>query len=188
MKSIAVFCGSGNGASEHYVDKAEQFGAILAKENIKLIYGGASVGMMGAIANAVLDYGGEVIGVMPDFLKRREIAHPSLTQLVIVESMHERKAKMAQLANGFVALPGGPGTLEEFFEMFTWSQLGLHQKPCAQFNINQYFNPLNSLFDHMIKEKFLQEKFKRSLIISEDPYELLEKMKSYEAPSEKTFD
>jgi len=188
MKSIAVFCGSSYGASEQYVEKAKQFGVILTKQDIKLIYGGASVGLMGVIADSVLKNGGQVTGVMPHFLERREIAHPNLTDLIIVDSMHERKAKMAKLAEGFVALPGGSGTLEEFFEMFTWSQLRLHDKPCALLNINEYFNPLLTLFNHMINENFLHEKFKQSLIIDEDPHVLIDKMNTFLPPEVKTFD
>jgi uncharacterized protein (TIGR00730 family) len=142
VKQLAVFCGSSNGASEAYKEGAIQLGKELAKRNITLVYGGASVGIMGAVANTVLNEGGKVIGVIPRLLEEREISHQHLTELHTVDTMHERKSKMAELADGFIALPGGPGTLEEFFEIFTWAQIGLHQKPCGLLNINQYYNPL----------------------------------------------
>src|SRR5699024_10821741 len=150
MKYIAVFCGSSQGASPDYIDQARKFGEELAKRDMTLVYGGASVGVMGAVSDVVLDAGGHVIGIMPTFLEQKEISHKRLSELIVVDSMHERKAKMAELADGFVALPGGPGTLEEFFEVFTWAQLGLHQKPCGLLNINRYFDPLVELFNHMI--------------------------------------
>ncbi|WP_017473609.1 TIGR00730 family Rossman fold protein [Amphibacillus jilinensis] len=187
MKSIAVFCGSSNGASKVYIDEAKKLGKALAKHNIALVYGGASVGMMGAVADAVLDEGGQVIGVMPRFLEEREIAHKRLSKLIIANSMHERKAKMAELADGFIALPGGPGTLEEFFEIFTWAQLGLHQKPCGLLNINNYFNPLIELFNHMTKEQFLAEKYRSMAIVDNEPNQLLEKFNAFEAPTLKTY-
>ncbi|MBS4209534.1 TIGR00730 family Rossman fold protein [Bacillus sp. FJAT-50079] len=187
MKSIAVFCGSSDGASNVYIESAKKFGEELAKHGITLVYGGASVGVMGAVADAVLDAGGEVIGIMPNFLEQREISHRSLSKLIVVNSMHERKAKMAELADGFVALPGGPGTLEEFFEIFTWAQLGLHQKPCGLLNINRYFDPLVELFNHMTKEQFLHEKYRSMTLVDVEPNRLLEKLNFYEPPSIKTY-
>ncbi|QTD41866.1 TIGR00730 family Rossman fold protein [Sporosarcina sp. Te-1] len=187
MKSIAVFCGSSRGASEVYIEKAKGFGKELAKRNITLVYGGASVGVMGAVADAVLAEGGQVIGIMPSFLEQREISHKSLSKMIVVDSMHERKATMAELADGFVALPGGPGTLEEFFEIFTWAQLGLHQKPCGLLNINHYFDPLVELFYHMTKEQFLHEKYRSMALVDDEPSRLLEKFNSYEPPAIKTY-
>ncbi|MGG4508099.1 TIGR00730 family Rossman fold protein [Heyndrickxia sporothermodurans] len=187
MKKIAVFCGSSNGASNTYIDSAKKLGKELAKRNISLVYGGASVGVMGAVADAVLDQGGQVIGIMPSFLEQREISHKGLSELIVVDSMHERKAKMAELADGFIALPGGPGTLEEFFEIFTWAQLGLHQKPCGLLNINHYFDPLVELFNHMTKEQFLQEKYRTMALVDIEPNQLLEKFKKYEPPTIKTY-
>ncbi|MGP4065803.1 TIGR00730 family Rossman fold protein [Oceanobacillus sp. M65] len=187
MKSIAVFCGSSDGASDVYIESARRLGKELANRKITLVYGGASVGVMGALADAVLEHGGKVIGVMPTFLEQREISHKRLTELIVVGSMHERKAKMAELADGFIVLPGGPGTLEEFFEIFTWTQLGLHQKPCGLLNINQYFNPLIELFNHMTNEKFLHEKYRSIAIVEDDPKRLLEKFYSYEPPTIKTY-
>lgn len=187
MKSIAVFCGSSVGASNVYIEYAKKFGEELAKRKLTLVYGGASVGVMGAVADAVLDAGGRVIGVMPTFLEQREISHNSLSELIIVESMHERKAKMAGIADGFVALPGGPGTLEEFFEVFTWVQLGLHQKPCGLLNINRYFDPLVELFHHMAKEQFLHEKYLSTALVDAEPSRLLDRFMSYEPPAIKTY-
>ncbi|WP_156291891.1 LOG family protein [Oceanobacillus salinisoli] len=187
MKRLAVFCGSSNGASEVYKEGAVQLGKELAKRNITLVYGGASVGIMGALADTVLNEGGKVIGVIPKLLEEREISHQHLTELYTVDTMHERKAKMADLADGFIALPGGPGTLEEFFEIFTWAQIGLHQKPCGLLNINNYYNPLISLFDHMVEQEFLQDKYRSMAIIKSDPRMLIDRFNTYEPPTIKTY-
>ncbi|MCM3241050.1 TIGR00730 family Rossman fold protein [Heyndrickxia oleronia] len=187
MKKLAVFCGSSSGASSIYIEEAKILGKELAKRNIALVYGGASVGVMGAVADSLLEEGGHVIGVMPTFLENREIAHKKLSELFIVDTMHERKAKMADLADGFIALPGGPGTLEEFFEIFTWAQLGLHQKPCGLLNINHYYDPLLALFDHMTKEQFLHEKYRHMALVSNDPKDLLDQFNTYEPPAVKTY-
>ena len=187
MKKLAVFCGSSSGASSIYLEEAKKLGKELAKRNIALVYGGASVGVMGAVADSLLEEGGHVIGVMPTFLENREIAHKKLSELFIVDTMHERKAKMADLADGFIALPGGPGTLEEFFEIFTWAQLGLHQKPCGLLNINHYYDPLLALFDHMTKEQFLHEKYRHMALVSNDPKDLLDQFNTYEPPAVKTY-
>jgi uncharacterized protein (TIGR00730 family) len=187
MKRIAVFCGSSNGASELYIQGAKALGKELAKRNISLVYGGASVGVMGAVADAVLEADGHVIGVMPTFLEEREISHKNLSELIVVESMHERKAKMAELVDGFITLPGGPGTLEEFFEIFTWAQLGLHQKPCGLMNINDYYTPLISLFNHMTEEQFLQEKYRSMALVDTEPQGLLDQFNAYQPPSVKTY-
>ncbi|MGG3196330.1 MULTISPECIES: TIGR00730 family Rossman fold protein [Priestia] len=187
MKRIAVFCGASNGASDLYIQGAKDLGKELAKRNISLVYGGASVGVMGAVADAVLEAGGHVIGVMPTFLEEREISHKNLSELIVVESMHERKAKMAELVDGFITLPGGPGTLEEFFEIFTWAQLGLHQKPCGLLNINDYYTPLISLFNHMTEEQFLQEKYRSMALVDTEPQGLLDQFNTYQPPSVKTY-
>lgn len=187
MEKLAVFCGSSNGASDVYIEGAKKLGKELAKRNIVLVYGGASVGVMGAVADSVLEEGGYVIGVMPSFLKNREISHKNLSELIIVDSMHERKAKMAELADGFIALPGGPGTLEEFFEIFTWAQLGLHNKPCGLLNINHYYDPLIALFNHMSEEQFLHEKYRNMALIDSEPKGILDKFNIYEAPTIKTY-
>ncbi|MGG1313348.1 TIGR00730 family Rossman fold protein [Cohnella laeviribosi] len=188
MNKIAVYCGSSAGASDVYGEGARALGRELARRGITLVYGGANIGLMGDVANAVLEAGGRVIGVLPDFLKNREIAHPALSELIIVHSMHERKAKMAELADGFIVLPGGAGTLDEFFEIFTWLQLGLHHKPCGLLNINRYYDPLAALLDHMAKERFMQEKYRSAVLIDEDPKELLNRFLTYEPPGVKTYD
>ncbi|GAK41768.1 hypothetical protein TCA2_4260 [Paenibacillus sp. TCA20] len=187
MKSIAVFCGSNEGSSSIYKESAAQLGKVLAEQQITLIYGGSNVGLMGAVADAVLEHGGRVIGVLPHFLQAREIAHKGLTELIMVDSMHERKAKMAELADGFIALPGGPGTMEEYFEIFTWGQLGLHQKPCGLLNINGYFNSLVSMFDVMEREQFMQPKYRSMVLTDHTPEGLLQQFADYTAPSVKTY-
>ncbi|MUT68093.1 TIGR00730 family Rossman fold protein [Paenibacillus sp. NEAU-GSW1] len=187
MKSIAVFCGSSEGASPIYKESAVKLGQELAKRQITLIYGGANVGLMGTVADAVLEQGGEVIGILPFFLQSREIAHKGLTDLIMVESMHERKAKMSELADGFIALPGGPGTMEEYFEIFTWGQLGLHQKPCGLLNVNQYFDPIVSMFETMQREQFMQSKYRSMFITDTTAAGVLEQFSNYVAPSVKTY-
>lgn len=187
MKRIAVFCGSSDGKSPIYRADAIKLGEELAKRNLELVYGGSCVGLMGAVADAVLQNGGKVVGVLPDFLKHKEIAHPHLTELIIVESMHERKAKMAELADGFITLPGGAGTMEEFFEIFTWAQLGLHQKPCGILNTNHYYDPLILMINHMADGEFLQEKFRGITIMEDNPSKLIDKFYTYEPPTIKTF-
>jgi uncharacterized protein (TIGR00730 family) len=186
LKSLAVFCGSRNGASDVYMKGAKKLGKELAKRKITLVYGGSSVGIMGAVADSVLEAGGQVIGVMPRFLDARERSHKTLSDLVIVESMHERKAKMSELADGFIALPGGPGTLEEFFEMFTWAQIGLHQKPLGLLNINHYYDPLIALFHHMADEQFMDEKHRSMTLIDAEPDHLLDQFIHFESFSLKT--
>ncbi|WP_019911562.1 TIGR00730 family Rossman fold protein [Paenibacillus sp. HW567] len=187
MKNIAVFCGSSDGASPIYKESAYALGKELAERNLTLIYGGAKVGLMGAVADGVLEAGGNAVGILPHFLQDREIAHQKLTELIIVNSMHERKAKMAELADGFIALPGGPGTLEEYFEIFTWAQLGLHDKPCGLLNVHHYFDPLISMFDHMAREKFMQEKYRSMVITDTAPKGILQQFLSYSPPSVKTY-
>ncbi|WML42431.1 TIGR00730 family Rossman fold protein [Neobacillus sp. PS3-40] len=187
MKSIAVFCGSSIGASEAYRQGAILLGKEFAKRKITLIYGGSSIGVMGTLADTVLQEGGKVIGVIPTLLAEREISHQHLTELIIVNSMHERKSKMMELADGFIALPGGPGTLEEFFEVFTWSQIGLHQKPCGILNVNHYYDLLISLFDHMQNEQFLQPQYRNAVLVDSDVSGLLEKFSSYTPPTIKTY-
>ncbi|MFB9988273.1 TIGR00730 family Rossman fold protein [Bacillus benzoevorans] len=187
MNCIAVFCGASKGASDSYIENAKKFGKELAQQKITLVYGGSSVGMMGALAESVLEEGGKVIGVMPDFLDKREVTHKKLSELIIVKSMHERKAKMSDLADGFIALPGGPGTLEEFFEMFTWAQVGLHQKPLGLLNINHYYDPLIALFNHMADEQFLLEKYRKMALVDEEAGALIKKLQQYQPPALKTY-
>ncbi|MFD2637938.1 TIGR00730 family Rossman fold protein [Piscibacillus salipiscarius] len=174
MKRIAVFCGSRHGIDDSYMKEAKKLGKLLANHNLELVYGGAIVGLMGAVAEGVLEQNGTVIGVIPERLKTVEIAHQNLTELHVVKDMHERKAMMAQLSDAFVALPGGVGTLEEWFEVFTWSQIGYHEKPCALLNTNGYYSPLVELFDHMIKEGFADRHYKEHIIIEESPQHLIE--------------
>ncbi|AJK88209.1 MULTISPECIES: TIGR00730 family Rossman fold protein [Lysinibacillus] len=188
MNSIAVFCGSSIGASDAYREGAIQLGKELAKRQITLIYGGASVGIMATVADTVLQEGGKVIGVIPTLLEEREIAHQQLTELIVVNTMHERKSKMMELADGFIALPGGPGTLEEFFEVFTWNQIGLIQKPCAIFNIEQYFDLLISFFDHMQQEQFLKAQYREALIVDGNAAALLDQCQSFVPPAIKTYE
>ena len=187
MKSIAVFCGSSEGASPVYKECAIQLGKELAARNLTLIYGGATVGLMGAVADSVMQAGGQVIGVLPHFLKQREIEHTRLTELIMVDSMHERKLKMSELADGFIALPGGPGTMEEYFEIFTWAQLGLHQKPCGLLNVNHYYDPLISLFDNMVREKFMQEKHHSIMLNDVTPEGILRQLADYTPPPVKQY-
>ncbi|RIX52144.1 TIGR00730 family Rossman fold protein [Paenibacillus nanensis] len=187
MKALAVFCGSSEGVSPIYKENAAKLGQELARRQIALIYGGANVGLMGAVADAAMEHGGRVIGVLPFFLQNREIAHTGLTELVMVDSMHERKAKMAEMADGFIALPGGPGTMEEYFEIFTWGQLGLHKKPCGLLNINHYFDPLLSMFETMEREGFMQPKYRSMIMTDHTPEGMLEQFSSYTTPSVKTY-
>jgi uncharacterized protein (TIGR00730 family) len=174
MKRICVFCGSSAGSQPEYREGAEQLGAELTRREIGLVYGGGNVGLMGAIADSVLKSGGEAIGVIPEHLMKREIGHNRLTKLHIVRSMHERKALMADLSDAFIALPGGFGTLEEFFEVLTWSQLGLHAKPCGIVNVLGYYTPLLRMLDHAVDERFLKPQNRALVIARETPAELLQ--------------
>ena len=183
MKSITVFCGSSFGTEEIYKEQALLLGQTLAKQNIKLIYGGANVGLMGAVADGVLNAGGEAIGVLPDFLRSKEIAHLGLTELILVKSMHERKTKMNDLCEGVIALPGGFGTLEELFEMLTWAQLGLHKKPIAILNINGFYDSLIELTKTMVEKGLLKDVNQKMLLVSDNIDDLLNQMKNYTAPT-----
>jgi len=183
MKNITVFCGSSFGSDEIYKEQAALLGQTLAKQNIQLIYGGANVGLMGAVADGVLNSGGKAIGVLPHFLQSKEIAHQQLTELILVETMHERKTKMNDLCDGVIVLPGGYGTLEEFFEMITWAQLGLHKKPIAILNIDGFYDDLIKLIQTMVDKGFLKQVNREMLLISDTIDELLEMMRNYEAPT-----
>lgn len=183
MKSIAVFCASSNGTNPIYLQKAEEVGKTLAINGYRLVYGGASIGSMGAVAKGAINAGGEVIGVLPHFLDKREIAHLNLTELIRVDSMHERKLKMNDLSDGTITLPGGFGTLEEFFEIVTWAQLGLHQKPSALLNINGYYKHLIAHLQHMNKEGLLKKKHIDMIIIEEEISLLLKQMECYTPPA-----
>jgi uncharacterized protein (TIGR00730 family) len=174
MKRICVFCGSSPGSQPEYRACAEQLSAELTRRKIGLVYGGGNVGLMGAIADSVLEAGGEVIGVIPEHLMTREIGQNRLTKLHVVHSMHERKALMADLSDAFIALPGGFGTLEEFFEVLTWSQLGLHAKPCGIVNVLEYYTPLLRMLDHAVDERFLKPQNRALVMAGETPSELLQ--------------
>jgi uncharacterized protein (TIGR00730 family) len=179
MKRIAVFCGSSSGNKTEYLTEAKRLGQLLVQNKIGLVYGGAHVGLMGAIANSVLEACGEVTGVIPENLVKREVAHKGLTELHVVNSMHERKALMAELADGFIAMPGGFGTFEEFCEIVTWTQLGLHQKPAGLLNVNSYYDPILQLFDHGVRDGFISEQHRTIVLESSNPAELLRLMKNY---------
>lgn len=187
MKKLAVFCGSKDGATPIFRQAAATLGTALARHDLGLVYGGSRVGTMGAVADAVIAANGQAIGVLPHFLQEKEIAHPNLTELHLVESMHNRKAKMAELADGFIILPGGPGTMEEFFEVFTWAQLGLHEKPCGILNIDGYYDPLVTLFQQMETQGFLISEHAAMLLVESDPERLLERFRTYTAPRVKTY-
>jgi len=183
IKRLTVFCGSSSGTSDKYTQQTALLGLTLAKQNIELVYGGAKVGLMGTLADAVLGAGGRVIGIMPEFLKSVEIAHEGLTELIWVESMHERKTRMNELCDGVIALPGGFGTLEEFFEMLTWAQLGLHKKPIAILNIDGFYDSLRELIQKMVETGFLKDANRQMVLISDNVEELLEQMRNYVAPT-----
>ncbi|NAW51547.1 TIGR00730 family Rossman fold protein [Elizabethkingia argentiflava] len=181
MKRISVFCGSNSGTDNIYTERAYEIGKILAQQNIELVYGGAKVGLMVAIANGVIENKGKTIGVLPFFLQEVEIAHENLSELILVETMHQRKIKMSELSDGFIALPGGFGTLEEFFEVLTWAQLGLHKKNVAILNINGFYDPLLSFTQTMVNNGFLKPINQKQIIISDSIEDLLRKMKNYKA-------
>jgi uncharacterized protein (TIGR00730 family) len=182
MKRICVFCGSSPGVRPEYVLAARELGMLLAQKKIGLVYGGARVGMMGALATAAVEAGGEVTGVMPGSLVRKEVAHTGLKDLRIVGTMHERKAMMGELSDGFVALPGGLGTIEEFFEVLTWAQLGMHKKPCGLLNVNGYFDPLVGFIDHAVAQQFVSPGSRSLVIVENTPEKLLQKFEHYVAP------
>ncbi len=177
-----MFCGSGAGAAPGYAAAARELGTTLARQGIGLVYGGASVGLMGAVADAALAAGGEVIGVIPEALVRKEVAHGGPIDLRIVGSMHERKAMMADLSDGFVALPGGIGTLEELFEIWTWAQLGHHRKPCALMNVEGFYDPLIAFLDGVVERRFLKAEHRGMLIVAAAVEPLLAAMAAYEPP------
>ncbi|MFH6962535.1 TIGR00730 family Rossman fold protein [Flavobacterium plurextorum] len=183
MKRITVFCASSFGTEKIYEEQANALGKTLAEQNIELVYGGANVGLMGAVADGALNAGGKVIGVLPNFLRSKEIAHHGLTELILVESMHERKTKMNDLCDGVIALPGGFGTLEELFEMLTWAQLGLHKKPIAILNINGFYDSLIELLKGMVEKGLLKDVNQKMLLVSDNIEDLLNKMRNYVPPT-----
>ena len=179
LRRVCVFCGSKAGARPEYADAARSMGTALAAEGIDLVYGGGQVGLMGLVADAVLAAGGEVIGVIPEHMSDREIAHYGLTDLRIVGTMHERKALMYELSDGFVAMPGGLGTLEELFEITTWSQIGLHAKPTGLLDVAGFYTPLVRFLDQLVTEGFVAERHRRLLKVADKPAALLEQMAAF---------
>jgi uncharacterized protein (TIGR00730 family) len=180
VRRLCVFCGSSPGARPAYGQAAEELGRLLVAEDIGLVYGGGKVGLMGRLADAVMAEGGEAIGVMPEALVAKEIGHPGLDDLRVVGSMHERKALMAELSDGFVALPGGLGTVEELFEVYTWSQLGLHLKPCALLDVDGFYEGIAAWLSHAVAERFLREDHRAMLIVEREPAVLIERLRRFE--------
>lgn len=185
MQTICVYCGSSEGNDPAYVDAAGAFGARLGQRGYDLVYGGASIGIMGAVADAAMSAGARATGVMPESMLEEELAHQELDDLRIVDSMHERKATMADLSDAFVALPGGLGTLEELFETWTWAQLGYHRKPCSVLNIDSYWSPLLEMVDHAVDSGFVDEIYRQMLVVGQKPDDLLDRLEAYTPPTDK---
>ena len=179
MRGVCVFCGSSEGSRPAYGDAAAALGRQIAQVGLRLVYGGACVGLMGRVADAALEEGGEVVGVIPDALVEREVVHHGLSKLLVVDSMHSRKARMAELADAFVVLPGGLGTLEETFEVWTWAQLGLHDKPIGLLDVEGYWEPLATLLDHAVEEGFVRPVHRALLMRRTDPEHLLQDLANY---------
>lgn len=182
---VAVYCGSRSGNEPLYAEKARELGEFFGNNGIDLVFGGGHVGLMGVIADAVLASGGKVYGVIPQHLVNRELAHPGLTELFVVKNMHERKAKMTELADSFVALPGGVGTLEEIFEVWTWGQLGFHQKPCAFYNVDGFYDSLLEMVKTMVSAGFVKQQYADMLVLADTPTELVDGFRAYIPPQEK---
>jgi len=182
LDKICIFCGSSDGNDIAITDIAVKLGEIFAERNITLVYGAAKIGVMGTIAKSVLDNNGKVIGVIPNFLKKKEVVHLGLTQLITTENMHERKLKMQEESDGFIALPGGMGTLEELFEIITWLQLGLHQKPIGLLNVNGFYNDLIKMLETMVRKGFLSMDNYNLLLVASNPNQLLKKMEEFKMP------
>jgi uncharacterized protein (TIGR00730 family) len=182
MKSVCVYCGSSDGAKPLYADAARAFGHALVAHDLSLVYGGGKVGLMGVIADTVMAEGGRAIGVIPELLVSKEVGHNGLSELHVVPDMHHRKKMMADLADAFVAMPGGAGTLEELFEVFTWAQLGYHQKPVALFNIDGYYDPLIAMLEHTVQEGFMQRAYFEILQVDSDPDALIGRLERYRPP------
>lgn len=179
---ICVFLGSSSGHSPVYAEAATRFGTLLARRGIGLVYGGGRVGLMGLIADAACAAGGEVIGIIPKALREREVDHHGITELHVVDTMHQRKALMAKLSDGFVALPGGIGTFEELFEVWTWAQLGYHAKPCGLLDVNGFYSRMSGFIDHVVAEGFLQPRHRAMLLVEREPEAMLDRMLAYLAP------
>lgn len=183
--TLAVYCGSSAGNNIEYENATKFFGKYLALNNIDVVYGGGRVGLMGTLADSVLEHGGKVCGVIPEKLKDKELAHTGVTELKVVKDMHERKATMAEMSDAFVALPGGAGTLEEIFEVWTWAQLGFHSKPCAFYNVNGFYDKLLDMITSMSTEGFLKEEYVNMLIQTDNKEELIASIKNYQGPKQK---
>jgi len=183
LNNICVYCGSNPGIRPDYIEGAHALASELVRRNIGLVYGGSSIGIMGALADAMLAKGGRVTGVIPESLMRKEVGHHHLTELHVVSSMHERKTMMATLSDGFIALPGGAGTLEELFESWTWAQLGLHQKPCGLLNIAGYYDQLANFLNHSVDEAFMRAEHRAMLLIEREPAALLDRYADYAPPT-----
>jgi hypothetical protein len=184
MKRIAVYCGSNKGIRPEYAAAAEKLGTLIAQEKIELVYGGGGVGLMGIVADAALSQGGHVIGVVPEKLVIKEVVHEKLPDLRIVKNMHERKALMAELSDGFIALPGGYGTFEEFFEVLAWSQLGWHQKPFGLLDIAGFYSPLIAFLDHTQREGFIRPPHRELVLVESDPEKILQRLRDFRPPNE----
>jgi len=182
MKRICVFCGANSGKRDEYSIAAKDLAEELVSREIEIVYGGGRIGLMGVLAERAIELGGRVIGVIPESLATKEVAHDSISELIVVGSMHERKAKMAQLSGGFISLPGGIGTIEETFEMLTWSQLGFHNKPCGIINVLGFYDKLIEFLNHISEEKFFMDIYRRMLIVETDPSALLERFEQYKPP------
>jgi uncharacterized protein (TIGR00730 family) len=182
MNRVCVFCGTNAGSRPAYGIAARRLGQVLADQDIELVYGGASVGIMGELADSVQEHGGHVTGIIPQQLMEKEAAHTGIRNLIVVASMHQRKSQMADMSDGFVALPGGIGTLEGFFEILTWGQLGIHAKPSGILNIEGYFDSLTGFLDHAVREGFLTDSHRHAIIVESDPTILLERMRAYSPP------
>ena len=182
MLSICIFCGSSAGRNSAYRRAAVDLGQLLAEKSLNLVYGGGNIGLMGEIAQSVINNGGKAIGVIPQFLVEKELVYNKLTEVRVVDTMHERKAIMAKLADAFLAMPGGFGTLEETVEVLTWAQLGLHRKPIGLLNIEGYYDYLNDFFDHMVAEGFLMQEYKDMVLIKKDPVAMLESLTTFRPP------
>ncbi|MFC1689827.1 TIGR00730 family Rossman fold protein [Pseudomonadota bacterium] len=187
MKTICVYCGSNPGRVPDYREAARRLGQELAERRLGLVYGGASVGVMGAVADAILEGGGQAVGVIPHSLATKEVSHHGLDQLFVVDSMHERKAKMAELSDGFIALPGGWGTIEEIFEMLTWAQLGFHEKPCGLLNVSGYYDHLFAFLENAIREQFVKPEYRPMIMMDDDPESLIQRFEQYRAPKVKKW-
>ncbi|MGA7779135.1 MAG: TIGR00730 family Rossman fold protein [Paraburkholderia sp.] len=182
MKSVCVYCGSSNGAKPLYTEAARGFGRALVDAGLALVYGGGKVGLMGVIADEVMAAGGRAIGVIPELLVNKEVGHNGLTELHVVPDMHQRKKMMADLSDAFVAMPGGAGTLEELFEVYTWAQLGYHQKPVAVLNIDGYYDPLIAMLEHTVQEGFMRQTYFDILQVDSDPAGLIARLRDYQPP------